>query len=141
MGAGPGWNGIVLGGFRPSGVLCDGTSIWVANSGDNGLIELDPSDGSPLGTVNVGLFPYALAFDGTKIWVTNQGDYTVTDVRVDKRESTGNRARRRLPVPYRFRWPEYLGCQLAQLTSPRFEVALMRSRFSNGISAFPHLSA
>ena len=56
-------------------------SIWVVNNGSNTVTKLRSSDGSLLGTFNVGHAPTGAAFDGNNVWVTNSGDNTVTKLR------------------------------------------------------------
>jgi hypothetical protein len=61
----------VTAGFTtPAGVIFDGSSIWVTDSGDNKLKKLN-SDGSIAMSVNVGGGPHYPAFDGINIWVPN----------------------------------------------------------------------
>jgi hypothetical protein len=64
-------------GTAPVGVVFDGTSIWVTNSGSDDVTKLG-LDGNPLGTFKVGKGPSSIAFDGTNIWVGNTGDGTIT---------------------------------------------------------------
>jgi hypothetical protein len=65
-------------GAQPSGVAFDGANIWVVNS--NGTVtKLRASDGTNLGTFNVGASPGGgVAFDGANIRVTNLGGNSVT---------------------------------------------------------------
>jgi DNA-binding beta-propeller fold protein YncE len=49
----------------------------VANFWDDTVTKLRASDGSELGTFNVGGGPVGLAFDGANIWVTNGYDDNV----------------------------------------------------------------
>jgi DNA-binding beta-propeller fold protein YncE len=80
-------NGGVIGSFRvgaaPLGIAPNGTHIWVTNSGDNTVDELNP-DGSVrgLGAIPVGHFPHGIASDGTHVWVTNSDDNSVTELTI-----------------------------------------------------------
>ena len=51
----------------------DGTNIWATNSNGNPVTKLKASDGSFVGTYNVGINPIGVAFDGANIWVANGG--------------------------------------------------------------------
>jgi len=69
----------VASGFSsPRGVLFDGTSVWVTDSGL--LLKLD-SSGTILQTVTVGAIPLLPVFDGANIWVPNFGAGSVSVVR------------------------------------------------------------
>jgi hypothetical protein len=72
---------IDLGTSALGGIIFDGTNIWLAAPGSNGVYELRPSDGRIVGAYTVGEGPSQLAFDGANIWVTNGGDDTVTKLR------------------------------------------------------------
>lgn len=63
----------------PSGILYDGTSIWVTDFTAGTLLRLNVS-GSITQTVSVGASPIAPVFDGANIWVPNQGSNSVTVV-------------------------------------------------------------
>jgi len=65
---------------HPSGILFDGANIWVTDSGDNKLKQLD-STGNVLLSVAVDVGPTLPVFDGTNIWVPNNGASTVSVVR------------------------------------------------------------
>lgn len=72
----------VTSGFsHPSGIVFDGTNIWVTDPGDNKVKKLG-STGSILLSVTVGSLPRYPAFDGTNIWVPNFGSNSVSVVRV-----------------------------------------------------------
>jgi hypothetical protein len=73
---------VSFGGYSaPTGVLYDGSNIWVSDAGtDNFLLKLD-SNGSIIQAVNVGAHPSVAAFDGTNIWVPNTNDNSITVVR------------------------------------------------------------
>ena len=63
-----------------SGILFDGTNIWVTDSSAGTLLKLD-GDGAIVQTVPVGEGPENPAFDGSNIWVPNSGDDSLTVVR------------------------------------------------------------
>jgi len=63
---------------KPFGICFDGANIWVANYGSNNVTKLRASDGTILGTYNVGTQPLGICFDGANIWVTNSGSNSVT---------------------------------------------------------------
>jgi DNA-binding beta-propeller fold protein YncE len=58
---------------RPSGLVFDGSNVWVTDFLANTLLKLD-SNGNILTTVNVGSNPDRPAFDGRNIWVPNSGE-------------------------------------------------------------------
>jgi YVTN family beta-propeller protein len=62
----------------PAGIAFDGTSMWVANSGNGTLAKYDAVSGTFVASTNVGAQPWAVAFDGTHMWVTNQYSNSVT---------------------------------------------------------------
>lgn len=64
----------------PFGLVCDGESIWVTDSGDNTLKKVD-SSANILLSVSVGLVPKYPAFDGTNIWVPNAASNSISVVR------------------------------------------------------------
>jgi YVTN family beta-propeller protein len=65
-------------GNRPSAVAVDGTSIWVANTGDGKspgtVTKLAAATGAIVKTIRVGIgiLPFGVLFDGTNIWVTSR---------------------------------------------------------------------
>ncbi len=67
-------------GIEPFGVSSDGTHVWVANSADNTVTELDASTGAVIQTIAVGIEPEGVSSDGTHVWVTNSGTDTVTEL-------------------------------------------------------------
>lgn len=81
----PGGNGW----SNPSGIVSDGTHIWVAVTGENSVLEFNISDGSWIGTFNAATYgftsPLGMAFDGSHVWVVNtdggiHGTGTVTEM-------------------------------------------------------------
>jgi hypothetical protein len=77
----------------PTGILYDGSHIWVTDYFDNRLKKLN-SDGSIAQSIVVGTSPVHPVFDGTNIWVPNSVSDSVTVVRV--KDSAGN------PLPSAF---------------------------------------
>jgi len=76
-------DGAVLGtyatpGTTVRGLLYDGTSIWVCNSGSQTVSRLRASNVALLGTYPTGPNPRSVAFDGTKIWIADSGANTLT---------------------------------------------------------------
>lgn len=68
-------------GSFPSGVVSDGTNIWVTNSVDPGSVsQIDPTTGTVIDTITVGTAPSGIAYDGTTIWVVNQGSNDVSKI-------------------------------------------------------------
>jgi YVTN family beta-propeller protein len=76
-------NGTYTVGSNPSGLVFDGTSIWVANYSSNNVSKLNPASGAVIGTYNVGTGPHDIAFDGTSIWVANLGSDNVMKLNPD----------------------------------------------------------
>ena len=66
-------------GTNPDTMAFDGSSLWIANIGDDTVSKIDPTDGSR-NDIPVGNQPYEIIFDGTSIWVTNQVDATVSQI-------------------------------------------------------------
>ncbi len=76
-------DGAVLGTYATAGttvrgLLYDGTSIWVCNSGTNTVSRVRADNVALLGTYATGPNPRSVAFDGTKIWIANSGGNTLT---------------------------------------------------------------
>ena len=67
-------------GDSPNGVSSDGTHVWVTNSEDNTVTELEASTGAAVQTIGVGSEPNGVSSDGTHVWVANQNDSTVTEL-------------------------------------------------------------
>src|SRR6185295_15249666 len=63
-----------------TGILYDGTNMWVTDSQAGKLLKLD-SNGAILQTIPVGTFPDFPTFDGTNIWVPNGLSNSLTVVR------------------------------------------------------------
>lgn len=71
----------VTAGFSgPTGLVYDGTNMWVTDGGDQMLKKLD-ANGNVVMSVSVGNAPAHPAFDGTNIWVPNGNSASVSVVR------------------------------------------------------------
>ena len=64
----------------PEAIAFDGAHMWVTNSGDDTVTELN-ADGSAAGTFPVGDRPSGIAFDGKDVWITNYGPGNVMKLR------------------------------------------------------------
>jgi DNA-binding beta-propeller fold protein YncE len=75
------------GGVHPIDIAWNSTTstLWVINRNDNNVREIDPADGSLIGTAHaVGLDPVALTVDDLgNIWVANHDDDSVTKLDPD----------------------------------------------------------
>ncbi len=71
---------VTTGFIQPFGIIYDGANVWVTDSGDSKLKQLD-STGTVLMSASVGAVPLYPGFDGTNIWVPNHGSDTVSVVR------------------------------------------------------------
>ncbi|HZT95899.1 MAG TPA: hypothetical protein VFB34_03580 [Chloroflexota bacterium] len=67
-------------GNGPDGIAFDGAHLWVANSTDGTVAEVDPITEQVLQTVAVQSDPTAVAFTGHHIWVTNSGSNSVSEI-------------------------------------------------------------
>jgi YVTN family beta-propeller protein len=66
-------------GSCPDGVSSDGAHVWVANSADGTVSEIEASSGTVVGTIPVGgPGPGGVSWHGTHVWVT--GDDTVSEL-------------------------------------------------------------
>jgi hypothetical protein len=68
-------------GTGPSGIVFDGSSIWIANGTDNTVTKLRPGDGQVLGTFATGANPGWMAFDGANIWIAHFATGMVSKLR------------------------------------------------------------
>jgi hypothetical protein len=59
---------------RPDGIIFRNDRLWVNEVNDNTIFEMDPEDGSSLGTLSVPGLSHDLAFDGVNIWLTTYWD-------------------------------------------------------------------
>ena len=83
-------------GLYPDAVSSDGTHVWVANSGEHTVSEIEASSGAVIRTIEVGLFPRGVSSDGTHVWVANQG-YSPTGT-VSEIEASSGAVIRTIPV-------------------------------------------
>jgi YVTN family beta-propeller protein len=58
--------------IAPAGIVFDGRSIWVTNSGSNTVSELNATNGQLIGTYPVGTTPTGICFDGNAVWIANK---------------------------------------------------------------------
>jgi DNA-binding beta-propeller fold protein YncE len=65
----------------PTGLIYDGTNIWVIDQGDNKIKKLNGGGSIVLQEASVGGSPQHPVFDGTNIWVPNFNNDTVTVIR------------------------------------------------------------
>ena len=70
----------VVVGNGPAGIVADGARVWVANSVDATVTEIDATDGSVVKTYPVGERPVALAVADGAVWVANASDGTMSRV-------------------------------------------------------------
>ena len=65
----------------PSDILWDGANLWVTDTGDDRLKRVNPTDGTVLENIVVGVDPARLLFDGMNIWVSNVSNDSISVVR------------------------------------------------------------
>lgn len=58
-------------GEAPGAVAVDGSSVWVANSGDGTVSRIDATTNQVIATIDVGARPTHLTADSNGVWVTN----------------------------------------------------------------------
>jgi hypothetical protein len=71
---------VTTGFHNPWDIVFDGTSMWVADQGDNTLKKLD-GDGAIVGTVPIGGAPGHPVFDGANLWVPDNTNSVIVVVR------------------------------------------------------------
>lgn len=81
-------------GRRPSALVFGANAVWVANTGDDTVMRIDPSSPNSTDTIEVGDAPVAIAASPDAVWVANRGG-TVSRIDPAKREvvetiATGN---------------------------------------------------
>lgn len=75
------WSTKRVSGFRAAtGILFDGSNMWITDQLNNTLMKLD-QNGIVLQTTDVGSRPRTPGFDGTNIWVPNADDNSISVVR------------------------------------------------------------
>jgi YVTN family beta-propeller protein len=89
-------------GNRPYGMAFDGQNMWVANSGDDTVDELNAASLGIVHTYHVGVGPNGLAFDGHSIWVANNKDDTVTEINPATQTESGPFSVGHLPIDIAF---------------------------------------
>ncbi len=67
-------------GRYPYAASSDGTDVWVANSGEDTVSEIEASSGTVIRTIPVGSDPNGVSSDGTYVWVTNFTGGTVSEI-------------------------------------------------------------
>ena len=90
-------------GGAPVDVSSDGTHVWVTNTVENTVSEIEASSGKVIRTIPVGHWPAGVSSDGTHVWVTNidegepeehlPGEATVTEI-----EASSGKVIRTIPV-------------------------------------------
>ncbi len=70
---------------RPGGVVVDGGSAWVANTGADTVSQIDTRSATQTRVIDVGRSPVGIAAAAGSIWVANSGERTVTRIN----EATG----------------------------------------------------
>ncbi len=77
-------------GHGPSGIASGEGGVWVAVSGDDTVVRIDPSTRAVRTTIPVGSLPTGVAVGGGSVWVANSGDGTVMriDPKTDKVSAT-----------------------------------------------------
>jgi streptogramin lyase len=63
-----------------TGIVWDGSSMWIADSYDNVVFRVNPTSGAIAKAITVGTHPEYVAFDGTYLWVPNLDSNNVTKV-------------------------------------------------------------
>ena len=56
---------------RPRSILWDGAALWVLDSGDDMLKEVNPATGAVISTLSVPDDPREMIFDGTNLWISS----------------------------------------------------------------------
>ena len=74
---------------KPFSICSDGANIWVTNWGSNNVTKLRSSDGTILGTYNVGTKPLGICLDDSSVWVANWGSKNVTKLRASDGSTIG----------------------------------------------------
>jgi ABC-type transport system substrate-binding protein/DNA-binding SARP family transcriptional activator len=70
---------VVTGVGRPNGVAYGAGAVWVTDSADNKLLQVDPA-GQVIDRIPVGGGPAGVVVAGGEVWVTNELDGTVSEV-------------------------------------------------------------
>jgi YVTN family beta-propeller protein len=67
-------------GSSPWGVSSDGTHVWVANTQESTVSEIDASTGTVVITIPVGGKPAYVSADGTHVWVASEYGAPLTEI-------------------------------------------------------------
>jgi YVTN family beta-propeller protein len=67
-------------GQSPDALVYGFGSLWVANSGENTVMRINPKTREVIGTFEVGANPDAIALSAQNVWVANGSDGTVTEI-------------------------------------------------------------
>ena len=67
-------------GHGPSGIAVGEGGVWVAETGDDKLVHIDPSTRAVRATIPVGNAPTGVSLGAGSVWVANSGDGTVTRI-------------------------------------------------------------
>jgi YVTN family beta-propeller protein len=70
---------IPVGSFS-EGVSSDGTHVWVTNTEEETVSEIEASSGNVIRTIPLGVHPVGVSSDGTHVWVTNTDEDTVSEI-------------------------------------------------------------
>ena len=66
--------------FRSSQVALSEGAVWIPDTYDNQVWEIDSSTDTTVGTSKVGAAPVSAAYGGGAIWIANSGDGTVSRI-------------------------------------------------------------
>ena len=67
-------------GNGPSAIALGAGGVWVANTGDDTVVRIDPSTRAVTTTFPVGKAPVGVAVGTGSVWVANSGDGTVSRI-------------------------------------------------------------
>ena len=73
--------------IQPSGIIFDGSFLWVTKLGPQEITKVD-LNGNPLLSLPTGMAPQIPTYDGVNIWVPNLSSNSITVIRV--RDTQGN---------------------------------------------------
>jgi peptide/nickel transport system substrate-binding protein len=67
-------------GHQPNGIAIGDGGVWVADTGDNAVVRIDPSTQAVITTIPVGDNPLGIAVGAGSVWVANSGNGTVSRI-------------------------------------------------------------
>jgi YVTN family beta-propeller protein len=67
-------------GHEPTAIAVGDGGVWVADSGDNAVVRIDPTTQAVTNTIDVGHAPQGIALGDGSVWVANSGDGTVSRI-------------------------------------------------------------